>query len=84
MVLAPRKRRLSANAGRALEMLAADPRGVTEASMLTRGFTQRMLTGLVRSGLAMRYRMPMRAGDRTMELTYVMITVAGRRALLAG
>ena len=52
---------------------AADQRGTTEALMLAHGFPQRMLTGLVRAGLAMRYRMPLRAGGRTIEVTYVMI-----------
>jgi hypothetical protein len=81
MAAPPRKRRLSGNARRALEMLAADQRGITEALMLARGFTQQMLTGLIRNGLAMRYRMPLRAGARTIEVTYMMITAAGRRAL---
>ena len=81
MVSAPRKRRLSANARRALEMLAADQPGITESLMLAHGFTQRMLIGLVHAGLAMRYRMPLRVGGRTIQVTYVMITAAGRRAL---
>ena len=76
----PRKRRLSGEARRALELLV-DQRGTTEALMLAHRFTQRMLTGLVRAGLAMRYRMPLRAGGRTIEVTYVMITAAGRRVL---
>ena len=60
---------------------AAEQRGTTEALMLAHGFPQRMLTGLVRAGPAMRYGMPLRAGGRTIEVTYVMITDAGRRAL---
>ena len=59
---------------------AADQRGTTEALMLAHRFTQRMLTGLVRAGPAMRYRMPLRAGGRTIEVTYVMITGVGRGA----
>ena len=60
---------------------AAEQRGTTEALMLAHGFTQRMLTGLVRAGLAMRYRMPLTAGGRTIEVTYVMIAAAGRMAI---
>ena len=55
---------------------AADQRGTTEALMLAHRFTPRMLTGLVRAGLAMRYRMPLRAGGRTIEVTCVMIAAA--------
>jgi hypothetical protein len=40
-----------------------------------------MLTWLVRSGLALRYRMPLRVSGRTIEVIYVMITDTGRRAL---
>ncbi len=73
--------RLSKNARRALEVLAADQRGITETLMLAHGFTERMLKGLVRTGLAMRCRMPLRIGDRSIDVTYMMITTAGRRAL---
>ena len=79
----PRKRRLSAKARRALELLATDERGITQSLMMAHGFAERTLTGLVHAGLAMRYRMPMKAGDKRIEVTYLMITVAGRRALVA-
>jgi hypothetical protein len=49
--------------------------------MLAHGFTRRKLTWVVRSGLALRYRMRLRVSGRTIEVTYVMITDAGRRAL---
>jgi hypothetical protein len=75
----PRKRRLGATARRALEVLANDPR--TESIMLAHGFTSRMLTDLVSSGLAMLYRAPLNVGNRTVDVTYMMITAAGRRAL---
>jgi hypothetical protein len=45
--------------------------------MLANGFTRRML----RSGLALRYRVPLRVSGRTIEVTYVRITEAGRRAI---
>jgi hypothetical protein len=49
--------------------------------MLAHGFTRRMLTWVVGSALALRYRMPLRVSGRTIEVTYVVITDAGRRAL---
>jgi hypothetical protein len=49
--------------------------------MLAHGFTRRMVTWVVRSGLALRYRMPLRVSGRTIEVTYVMITEAGRKAI---
>ena len=74
----PRKSRLDPTRRRALELLAGAPRGATEQRMLAHGFTRRKLTWVVRSGLALRYRMPLRVSG---EVTYVMITDAGRRAL---
>ena len=80
MAAPPRKRRLSGEARRALEFLAGDRLGRAETLMLTQGFTQRMLTGLVRTGLAM-YRMTVRAGGGTIEVTYMKITPSGRRVI---
>src|SRR5258708_33037523 len=79
----PRKRRLKPTRRQALELLAGARHGATEHRMLVHGFTRRMQTGLVRSGLALRYRISIRVGGRTIEVTYMMITVAGRRALEA-
>jgi transposase len=78
--LRPRKRRLSGEARRALGLLAVDRRGTTEALMLA-GFTHRMLARLVHAGLATWYRGAVKAGDRTIEITYLMITDAGWRAI---
>src|SRR6266849_5091705 len=74
MVAPPRKRRLNPTRRRALALLARAPHGASEERMLAHGFTRRMLTWLVRSGLALRYRMPLRVSGRTIEVTYVMIT----------
>jgi len=76
--------RLTAERRRALEMLAADRQGTSEALMLAHGLTRRMLTGLVRAGVAMQYRLPVRAGGRTVVVTHMMITAAGRCALGEG
>ena len=81
MVVPPRKCRLNSTERRALELLAKAPHGATEQRMLAHGFTRRMVTWVVRCGLALRYRMPLRVGDRTIEVIYVMITDARRRAL---
>jgi hypothetical protein len=48
----PRKRRLSPKARRALDLLANRLSGVTERLLLARGFSRRMLLGLVKQGLA--------------------------------
>jgi hypothetical protein len=77
----PRKRRLGREARRALELLAGSPDGVNEALLLAHGFTRQMLTGFVRSGLASWHDRTVRAGSRTIEVNYMVITAAGRRAI---
>jgi hypothetical protein len=52
MAVLPRKRHLSPKASRALEFLANRPASVTVALLLARGFSRRMLLGLIRQGLA--------------------------------
>ena len=53
----------------------------TETIMLGYGFTIRLLADLVSTGLAMPYRAPLKVGSRMVEVTYIVITAAGRRAL---
>jgi hypothetical protein len=77
----PRKR-ITASARRALEMLAKG--FATETIMLNHGFTSSLLTNLVSTGLATMYRAPLKVGSRTVEVTYIKITAAGRRALKGG
>jgi hypothetical protein len=77
----PRKRRLSGEARRALELLARSPDGVNEALLLAHGFTRQMLTGFIRSGLATWHDRTVRAGGRMIEVNYMMITATGRRAI---
>jgi hypothetical protein len=55
----------------------------TESIMLDHGFTSRLLAGLVSTELAMLYRAPLNVGKKRVQVTYVMITDAGRRALKA-
>jgi hypothetical protein len=75
MAMPPRKRHLSPKASRALEFLANRPSGVTEALLLARGFSRRMLLGLVRQGLATLTYEGGRVKGR------MQITAAGRQAL---
>ena len=77
----PRKRRLSPKARRALELLASDPQGATEEVPLAHGFSRRMLVGFLRSGLATWNYQTVIAGGRRIEVNYMTITDAGRRAL---
>jgi hypothetical protein len=74
-----RKHRLNESARRALEMLASDP--ATVSIMLDQGFTRRMLSHLVSTGLAMLRRSPLRVGSRTVDVSYIKITAAGRHAI---
>jgi hypothetical protein len=67
----PRKRRLSGEARRALELLSRSADGVNEALLLAHGFTRQMLTGFVSSGLATWHHRTMRAGGRTIEVNYM-------------
>ena len=82
MATPPRKSRLSPKALRALALLANNPFGVNEDLLrVGHGFSRGMTAGLIRAGLALRYRMPLRVGGRTIQVIYVRTTDAGRRAL---
>jgi hypothetical protein len=76
----PRKRRLSGEALRALELLV-DQRGTTEALMLAHGFTDRMLGRLARAGLITIRHEVINANAKPIEVGEVRITYGGRRAL---
>jgi hypothetical protein len=73
---------LSPNQRRMLEMLkSAGPRGCPQALLLASGFDIELLTGLVRAELATVATETVRAGDRTLGISNVRITDAGRRAI---
>jgi hypothetical protein len=76
---ATHRTRLTASERRALEMLATD--FATEKIMIDRGVTRRLLNSLVRTKLATLYSPPLKVSDSTVEVTYIMITAAGWRAL---
>jgi hypothetical protein len=69
---------LSAEQRRALELLAASPRGCTKGRLLADGFTVDMLADLVRKGLATAHRETMRVGGRQIRIERYRITDAGR------
>ncbi len=75
-------RRLSPDWRRALEMLAdAGVNGITEATMLARGFPRATLAVLVRKGLARARRENVRTGRKAIEVYRLRITEAERRVV---
>jgi hypothetical protein len=74
-------RRAKPDQRRALELLAASPGGATEAIMRAHGFSVDMLAKIVLAGLATVSTDRIIAGNRTIEVTRVRISEAGRRAL---
>jgi hypothetical protein len=73
--------RLTRDRRRALEVLADSPAGVTEATMLAHGFTVELLTELVVAGLASATPERVQIDRRSIRVTRVKITAAGRQAL---
>jgi hypothetical protein len=66
---------------RALTLLGGSPAGCTEAIMLAHGFTEALLSDLVRAGLATAHVDRMVTGKRPMEVLRLKITDAGRRVV---
>jgi hypothetical protein len=66
---------------RALELLAASPRGLTEAIPLANGIPVELLVELVRAGLATATTEQIAMGRKTIEVARVTITEAGRNTL---
>jgi hypothetical protein len=73
----PRKRHLSAEQRRALQLLADIPFGINDTAMLLNGFARDTIARLVRTGLATTER-ELKAGQ---SIGRVRITEAGRGAL---
>ncbi len=80
-----RKRRLSPQPRRALELLkllARSPHGATtKLLVVAHGFESDMIAGLVRTGLAAEEREVVKAGGKTIEVVRIKITEAGREAI---
>jgi hypothetical protein len=66
---------------RALRLLDSSPDGVTEAVMLAHGFSIELMADLVHNRLAVASRETVLASGRSIEVTRMKITAAGRRAL---
>jgi hypothetical protein len=66
---------------RALTLLASSRDGCTEAIMMAHGFTVEQLVELVHTGLAAASPQRILEDRRTIEVTRVRITDAGRRVL---
>jgi hypothetical protein len=77
--------RLSPERRRALELLARDRHGINaELLVYGHGLSPRVLAGLVRAELVVAKREVAIAGDKTIEVVRLRITVAGRKAIGAG
>ena len=72
---------MTADENDALQRLADVPRGVAKTLMLAYGFTDELLTALVRAGLITVVTDTARIGKQTIEVDLVMITDEGRRAI---
>jgi len=72
---------MSANRRKALRLLAGSPHGCTEAIMLAHGFPPKMLVDLIGDGLATTEPGTARVGGQQINVRWMMITDAGRRAL---
>jgi hypothetical protein len=73
---------LSAEQRRALALLIRAQRGLTKAALLrVHGFTFELLNGLVHDGLDEAATGTVMRGSRTVEVTRVRVTAAGRDAL---
>ena len=66
---------------RAFRLLAGEPEGVIEATMLAHGFRVELLVDLCIAGLATATPERTVAGGRRVEVVRMKITEAGRRAL---
>jgi hypothetical protein len=78
MPIPPRKRHLSAEQRRALQLLADIPFGINDTAMLLNGFARDTIARLVRAGFATTERENLKASR---SIGRVRITDAGRRAL---
>jgi hypothetical protein len=76
-----RQRRFGPRAREALELLASEPHGVTEAFIHAQGFSLRTLVGLVRAGLATVRNESPNADSKSVAVTRITITDAGRKVL---
>jgi hypothetical protein len=66
---------------RALELLASSAKGCTASLLVTHGFTDATIAGLVDTGLATATTERILVGQRPVDMTWFVITDRGRLAL---
>ena len=66
---------------RALQLLARSPDGCTTSIMMAHGFKPEILADLVRHGLAVAKPETVRAWETSIEVVWMRITAAGRKAI---
>jgi uncharacterized metal-binding protein len=66
---------------RALQLLARCPDGCTTSIMMAHGFKPEILADLVRHGLAVSKPKTVLAGETPVEVVWMHITEAGRKAI---
>ena len=81
MATHPRKRQLSTQARRALELLDGFQHGVAEEFLILSGFKREMLANLVLAGLITVVTETIQAGASTIKAERYHITDNGRKAL---
>ncbi len=72
--------RLSAEARRALQMLAGSPTHCTASRPLAQGFMPELITGLIKGKLATAELKPMKARAKLIQVRQIRISDAGRMA----
>src|SRR5215475_4090630 len=66
---------------RALKVLADGLHGLMESTLVAHGVCAEIRASLIRRGLASAWSRMLISGDRTIELSWIAITDAGRRAI---
>jgi hypothetical protein len=82
VALSPAARPLRGGPRRVLTMLADSHSGKLHSALLANGVTRKMLSATIRAGYAVAVTTVIRAGGKTISISHVKITDAGRQALL--
>jgi hypothetical protein len=82
VALGPATRPLRGGPRRVLTMLADSDSGQLHSALLANGVTRSMLSATIRAGYAVAVTTAIEAGGKTIPMSHVKITGAGRQALL--
>jgi hypothetical protein len=82
LALGPAARPLRGGPRRVLTMLADSHSGALHSELLANGVTRKMLSATIRAGYAVAVTTAIRVRGRTIPISKVRITDAGRQALL--